>query len=95
MGGQSDFAGGSVQRAGLDVSRFGDVHHLALKPHATDGAAGPRPQIDARVLAGILPPVHAEQSDVRDRQQPKDEQDEILPQPQRIEVSSVGGQEGE
>ena len=33
-------------------------------------------------------------TDARDHQQIEDKQDEILPHPERIEVSGVGGQEG-
>ena len=67
----------------------------ALEPHAADRHAGrPQPQIEARALPWIFPPVHDEQNDAHDHQQIEDKQDEILPHPERIEVSGVGDQEG-
>jgi hypothetical protein len=93
-GGASGHLFRPVVKAVVDAK--GQLPQGALKPHAADRHAGrPQPQIDALALAVILPPVHDEQSDARDHQQIKYEQDEILPQPQRIEVSSVRGQEGE
>ncbi len=65
-----------------------------LKPHAADrNARRPQPEIGAGALRWILPPVDEEQCDARGHQQVEDQQEEIFPEAEGVEVAGVRGQE--
>jgi hypothetical protein len=64
-GGPSGHLSGPVVKPVMDAE--GELPQCALEPHAADRHAGyPQPQIEARALPWIVPPVHDEQNDARD-----------------------------